>query len=457
MHRYTFKKLFKCSGPAILPVIHVLDLVQTQRNIKTAIEEGASGVFLINHDFHVERFLPIIRSTRELFPSLWLGVNFLAVTGKDAFPILGSLKQDGISVDAYWADDARIDESRGSEEQSEPQQILDTREVSGWHGIYFGGVAFKKQREVAPQEFSAAARIATDFVDVVTTSGKATGKQTPTDKVEAFRAGLGDNALCIASGATPENIGLYRDHVDAILVATGINRDGDFYNIDRLKLRRLLAKARPVSPVSKENRNARNYMSLMAPRSRSEKYAWLDPSSAYINAQSFSTILDDLLRPFEDDEIDVVAGIDAAGFVLAGAMAVRLGKGVLTLRKGGKTPVDYDTVPMMNYSGKTQHLEMRKPAFAAKTRVLLVDQWIETGGTMKAGTELIERQGGIVAGIAVVCVEENAATREMREKYKVSSCVLPGTDLQALCNSQTLTSFKGYQPVHSFPQADYSE
>ncbi len=457
MHRYTFKKLFKCSGPVILPVIHVIDIVQTHRNVRTAIEEGASGVFLINHDFEVDCLLPIIRSTRESFPSLWLGVNFLAVTGNDAFPILGSLEQDGISVDAYWADDARIDESSGSEDQFEAHQILKTREVSGWSGMYFGGVAFKKQREVAPQEFYVAARIATDFVDVVTTSGKATGKQTPAEKVEAFRSGLGDNALCIASGATPENISLYRDHVDAILVATGINRDGDFYNIDPLKLRRLLTKARPESSVNEENRNSRKYMDLMAPRSRSEKYAWLDPSSAYINAQSFAMILDDLLRPYEDDEIDVVAGIDAAGFVLAGAMAVRLGKGVLTLRKGGKTPVAYDTVPMKNYSGKTQHLEMRKPAFAVKTRVLLVDQWIETGGTMKAGTELIERQGGIVAGIAVVCVEENAATREMREKYKVSSCVLPGTNLQALCNSQTLTSFEGYQPEHSFPQADYSD
>ena len=457
MHGSEVKKIFKCGGPAILPVIHVLDRGQTFKNIRTAIEEGAAGVFLINHDFEPERLLPIIRSARESFPSLWLGVNFLGVTGKQAFPILGELEQDGILVDAYWADDARIDESCSADDQSEAQQILDTKSASGWHGMYFGGVAFKKQREVAPQDFGIAAEIAADYMDVVTTSGKATGKQTPTDKVATFRAGVGDNALGIASGVTPENIRMYRDHVDAILVATGINHTGDFYNIDPLKLRRMIVAARPEPPVNEEQRTNRKYMALMAPRSRSEKYAWLDPSSAYINARSFATILDDLLAPFAGDEIDVVAGIDAAGFVLAGAMAVRLGTGVLTLRKGGKTPVDYDSVPMLNYSGMTQELEMRKPAFGENTRVLLVDQWIETGGTMTAGTQLIERQSGIVAGIAVIAVEENQATQELRNRYKISSCVLPGTELQNLCNSQTLESFENYRPEHSFPQAVHKD
>lgn len=451
MHRDELKKLFKCSGPAILPVIHVLDSTQTHRNVLSARAEGAAGVFLINHDFDIERFLPIIRHIRESFPSLWLGVNFLGVTGKHAFPVLGKLQHQGIVVDAYWADDARIDESKSVREQHEAGEILEAKTNSGWNGIYFGGTAFKKQRKVAPRNFGTAAQIAASFVDVVTTSGQATGQMTPTDKVEVFRSGVGDFPLGIASGATPENIGLYRDAVDAVLVATGINFENDFYNIDPLKLRRVLTAARPKHTVGDSQRSNRSYMALMAPRSRSKKYAWLDPSSAYINAQSFATILDDLVAPFEDEQIDVVAGIDAAGFVLAGALAVRLGKGVLTLRKEGKTPVGFDSVAMLNYSGQTQRLEMRKPAFAPSTRVLLVDQWIETGGTMSAGIQLIERQQGIVAGIAVICAEENPVSQTLRDQYKVSSCVLPDTELQELCNSQTLQSFDGYIPEHSFP------
>ena len=182
-----------------------------------------------------------------------------------------------------------------------------------------------------------------------------------------------------------------------------------------------------------------------------KKYAWLDPSSAYINASAFATIIDDLIEPFSPSSVDVVAGIDAAGFVLAGAIAVRLGKGVLTMRKGGKVPVEFDVVPMLNYSGRTQELEMRKPAFAAGARVLIADQWIETGGTMKAAIQLVERQGGIVAGIAAICVEDNRATRLIREKYNLSSCILPGTDLQRQCDRQTLESFADFDPSSYFP------
>ena len=113
-------------------------------------------------------------------------------------------------------------------------------------------------------------------------------------------------ALALASGVTPDNLCEYADLVDAVLVATGINYDGDFYNIDPVKLRRLVRSARTVGAetdvaVDGGERDRRWYLSLMAPRSRGEKYAWLDPSSAYINARSFNHILDDLLEPFSPE------------------------------------------------------------------------------------------------------------------------------------------------------------
>ena len=88
MNRHAFRKLFKCVGPVVLPVIHVLDKPQAEHNVRILVGEGAPGCFLINHDFEVERFLPIIAHVRQRFPALWLGVNFLAVTGKLAFPVL---------------------------------------------------------------------------------------------------------------------------------------------------------------------------------------------------------------------------------------------------------------------------------------------------------------------------------------------------------------------------------
>ncbi len=244
MKRDDFRKMFKTLGPAVLPVIHVTDSDQATRNVRVLVEEGAPGCFLINHDFGVERFLPIIADVRAKFPALWMGVNFLAVTGKDAFPVLGKLMRDGVTVDGYWADDARIDERRAADDQVEAKDIAATLAASGWRGLYTGGTCFKKQREVAPEHYEYSARLATGFMDAVCTSGVATGKAVDVSKIATFRKAIGDHALTLASGITPENAHLYMDDVDGFMVATGINRDGDFYNIEPAKLARLLKLTR---------------------------------------------------------------------------------------------------------------------------------------------------------------------------------------------------------------------
>ena len=95
---------------------------------------------------------------------------------------------------------------------------------------------------------------------------------------------------------------------------------------------------------------------------------------------------------------DVVGGLDAMGFVLGSALATRLGVGFLPIRKAGKLCVDTDKVSFSNYSGRTQDMEMRTPAFAKGTKVLLADQWVETGGTMDGAIRLVERQGGTGRG-----------------------------------------------------------
>ena len=87
-----------------------------------------------------------------------------------------------------------------------------------------------------------AARLAAPFMDVVTTSGKATGHEADHAKIDAFRRGIGGRPLALASGITPENAASYAD-VDCFMVATGINFDQDFYNIDPARLSRLIAVA----------------------------------------------------------------------------------------------------------------------------------------------------------------------------------------------------------------------
>jgi hypothetical protein len=231
---------FGSEKPIILPVIHVVGHEQTSRNIVAAIAGGCPGVFLINHDFEMEKLLPIIRSIRAEFPDYWIGVNFLAVTGEFAFPVLGGLQSKGVRVDGYWADDACIDEHRAENDQIDAKRIDAVRTASGWQGLYIGGTAFKKQREVDQDEYGYSARLACNHMDVVVTSGIATGHAADVGKIKTFRENCGKTALGLASGITPENAEHYAADVDLFMVATGINYDGDFYNIDPEKLQKLM-------------------------------------------------------------------------------------------------------------------------------------------------------------------------------------------------------------------------
>ena len=199
-------------------------------------------------------------------------------------------------------------------------------------------------------------------------------------------------------------------------------------------------------------RDNRWYLNIMSPNTKGEKFAWLDPTSIYINTNAFIDLLDDLLDDLEEIDCDVVAGIDAMGFVLGSALAARLRKGFLPIRKAGKLCVDTKKVDFVNYSKRNQFMEIRFPAFEAGTKVIIVDQWVETGGTMGAAIKLIEQQGGLVKGGIALAIEENDNTKKLRNDYKCFSAVVPGSEWQKQCNEQYLQSFKSYKPNMAFPK-----
>ena len=199
-------------------------------------------------------------------------------------------------------------------------------------------------------------------------------------------------------------------------------------------------------------RDDRWYFSIMAPNTKGDKFAWLDPTSIYINGRAYHDLLDDLCEEIDPKEVDVVAGLDAMGFVLAAAIAARINCGFLPIRKAGKLCVDTDSASMTNYSGRTQLMEMRLPAYAPGTRVLLVDQWVETGGTMNGAVQLVEQQKGLVAGMVAIVMEDNENTAKYREKYKCITAIQPNTKWQDQANAQYLESFKTYSPESAFPK-----
>ncbi len=206
-----------------------------------------------------------------------------------------------------------------------------------------------------------------------------------------------------------------------------------------------------MTDTDKGPRDDRWYLNIMAPNTKGDKFAWLDPTSIYINARAFNDLLDDLMADLRGVDFHVVAGLDAMGFVLGAAIAARSNVGFLPIRKAGKLCVDTDVVSFGNYSGRTQDMEMRKPAFAPGTRVLLADQWVETGGTMDGAMRLVERQGGIIAGMLAIAIEENERTNGYRAAFPCVSAVVPGSRWQGECNAQRLSSFDSYRPELAFP------
>lgn len=98
---------------------------------------------------------------------------------------------------------------------------------------------------------------------------------------------------------------------------------------------------------------------------------------------------------------DKIAGIDARGFIFAGAVSERLGLGMIPIRKSGKLPcATYDVAYDLEYGSAT--LAMHQDAVMAGERILILDDLLATGGTANAAVQLVERAGGVVAEVDVL-------------------------------------------------------
>lgn len=227
-----FKEVFK-NEHAILPVIHVETLKQALENARIAQGEGADGVFLISmQGMGHSLLLNIHRGVRKQLPGLWMGINFLGVQPAYTFDY-------GENIEGIWVDNAGINES--SEGQDIPISIAHKRRVRGWEGLYFGGVAFKYQAPVL--DLGRVAKIATQFVDVVTTSGDGTGLPPSVEKIKVMKQAMGNHPLAIASGISSGNIVNYLPYTDAFLVATSLLKPGTEY-FDPQKMEALIRASR---------------------------------------------------------------------------------------------------------------------------------------------------------------------------------------------------------------------
>ncbi|HWA90417.1 MAG TPA: adenine phosphoribosyltransferase [Rhizomicrobium sp.] len=126
-----------------------------------------------------------------------------------------------------------------------------------------------------------------------------------------------------------------------------------------------------------------------------------DVTTLLANPRAFRRAVDEMVQPYAGLRVDKVAGIEARGFILGGAVAHQLSVGFVPIRKKGKLPhtvigEDYD----LEY-GKDR-VEIHVDAVSKGERVLVVDDLIATGGTCFAAIKLLERAGATVAGCSFV-------------------------------------------------------
>ena len=149
-----------------------------------------------------------------------------------------------------------------------------------------------------------------------------------------------------------------------------------------------------------------------------------DVTTLFLDARGFRLAIDQLLAPFVGQRIDKVAGLEARGFILGGAVAHQLSVGFVPIRKKGKLPgktIQQDYT--LEYASAT--VEIHDDCLQPGEKVLLVDDLLATGGTAEAGIKLVERLGANIVGCAFVVDLPDLGGRQRLEAM--------GMEVHALC------------------------
>ncbi len=220
-----FDSFFKREGKAkkLYPVIHVRNLAQAQLNAHAAFQNGAYGIFLINHTISSNELLRIAFTVRLEWPNRFIGVNLLDANAGDAFALASDSRND---LNAVWVDDSGI----GDYVWSFAEHLHERMQRSSWLGYYFASVAFKGQS--APViDLVLAAQNGSQHAHVVVTSCPRTGSPPSVEKIRTMKEAIPNHPLAIASGMTCKNIHDFLPYADIFMVATGISDKYDNFDL----------------------------------------------------------------------------------------------------------------------------------------------------------------------------------------------------------------------------------
>jgi len=138
------------------------------------------------------------------------------------------------------------------------------------------------------------------------------------------------------------------------------------------------------------------------------------------DSKAFRKVIDAMAEPYLGKRIDKIVGVDARGFIIAAALAYKLKSGVAIVRKKGKLPSKKVSQKYtLEYGSNT--IEIHKDAILPCEKVLLVDDLLATGGTMKATLDLVEKLKGKIMGVDFLIELTFLKGREKLKGYKIRS------------------------------------
>lgn len=140
------------------------------------------------------------------------------------------------------------------------------------------------------------------------------------------------------------------------------------------------------------------------------------------DSKAFSAAISKLCRLFNHRQFDYVAAAEARGFIFGSAVALKLGKGFIPVRKKGKLPYKTESITYDLEYGKST-VEVHRDAIKKGAKVLMVDDLLATGGTMAAACKLIERIGGKIIGIAFLVELSELGGREKLDEYDIKTII----------------------------------
>ena len=137
---------------------------------------------------------------------------------------------------------------------------------------------------------------------------------------------------------------------------------------------------------------------------------------------ALSFVVDEFSKKFHPNDVDVFAGIESRGFILACALAQKYNKGMILLRKSGKLPGKTAKVSYTIEYGKAQ-MEIQKDALEKNEHVLICDDLLATGGTAKAAAKLVEKLDAVVVGFAFIIELTELKGIEKIKEYRTEALV----------------------------------